>query len=200
MGHASSCPSPSRQGAPCPAHRGLPNLACTPAGGPSVPKGKLQAVSNTLDIIVDNSKDHEKPAWHPSGSWRKTSLEPRCSASCRNGTPRGMVCRNRRLRTGRWWGCSCGARPGRLFAENRRSWWPCRGSWVRRRQLGPGAEAVKVKGTWPSTLSLGKLPLRAAKVVPKPKAVMEFAGGGGLSHPRCHSFFGASLGLHTHYL
>ena len=110
-----------------------------------------------------------------------------------------MVCRNRRPRTGRWWSCSCGARPGRLFAENRRSWWPCRGNWVRRRQLGPGAEVVKVKGTWPSTLSLGTLPLRAAKVVPRPKAVMEFAGGGGLSRLRCHSVFGASLGLHTHY-
>ena len=110
-----------------------------------------------------------------------------------------MVCRNRRPRTGRWWSCSCGARPGRLFAENRRSWWPCLGNWVRRRQLGPGAEVVKVKGTWPSTLSLGTLPLRAAKVVPRPKAVMEFAGGGGLSLLRCHSVFGASLGLHTHY-
>lgn len=60
MGRGSSCPSPSRQGAPWPAHRGLPNLACTPEGGPSMPKGKLQAVSNALGIIVDNSKDHKK--------------------------------------------------------------------------------------------------------------------------------------------
>ena len=71
---------------------------------------------------------------------------------------------------------------------------------MRRRQLGPGAEVVKVKGTWPSMLSLGTLPLRAAKVVPRPKAVMEFPGGEGLSQLRCHSVFGASLGLYTQYL
>ncbi|XP_065731765.1 polyamine-modulated factor 1 isoform X10 [Phocoena phocoena] len=57
-----------------------------------------------------------------------------------SGTPCSAVCRNRRPRTGswqmpswpgagRWRSCSCrarpGSRPGRLYTENRRSWWLC---------------------------------------------------------------------------
>lgn len=34
----------------------------------------------------------------------------------------------------------------------------------------------------------------------RPKAVMEFAGGQGLSGPHCHRVFGAPLGPHTYYL
>ncbi|XP_059887754.1 polyamine-modulated factor 1 isoform X4 [Delphinus delphis] len=83
-------------------------------------EGNLEAVLNALDAIVEGSKDCEEPA---------------CS-----GTPCSAVCRNRRPRTGswqmpswpgagRWRSCSCrarpGSRPGRLYTENRRSWWPC---------------------------------------------------------------------------
>ncbi|XP_069336522.1 polyamine-modulated factor 1 isoform X11 [Eulemur rufifrons] len=57
-----------------------------------------------------------------------------------NGTPYSAVCRNRRPRTsswqrpswlgaGRWRSCSYrsrrGNRPGRLYTENRGSWWLC---------------------------------------------------------------------------
>ncbi|XP_007110434.1 solute carrier family 25 member 44 isoform X7 [Physeter macrocephalus] len=83
-------------------------------------EGNLEAVLNALDAIVEESKDCKEPA---------------CS-----GTPCSAVCRNRRPRTGswqmpswpgagRWRSCSCrarpGSRPGRLYTENRRSWWPC---------------------------------------------------------------------------
>ncbi|XP_065731736.1 polyamine-modulated factor 1 isoform X5 [Phocoena phocoena] len=83
-------------------------------------EGNLEAVLNALDAIVEGSKDCEEPA---------------CS-----GTPCSAVCRNRRPRTGswqmpswpgagRWRSCSCrarpGSRPGRLYTENRRSWWLC---------------------------------------------------------------------------
>ncbi|XP_024429963.2 polyamine-modulated factor 1 isoform X2 [Desmodus rotundus] len=83
-------------------------------------EGNLEAVLNALDTIVEEGKDRKEPA---------------CS-----GTPCGAVCRNRRLRTGswqmlswpgagRWRSCSCRARPsgrpGRLYTEDRRNWWPC---------------------------------------------------------------------------
>ncbi|XP_066218299.1 polyamine-modulated factor 1 isoform X2 [Saccopteryx leptura] len=83
-------------------------------------EGNLEAVLNALDTIVEESKDLKEPA---------------CS-----GTSCSVVCRSRRLRTGSWqtpswlgagkWrSCSCRARPsgkpGRLYTEDRRSWWPC---------------------------------------------------------------------------
>ncbi|XP_031544980.1 polyamine-modulated factor 1 isoform X2 [Vicugna pacos] len=83
-------------------------------------EGNLEAVLNALDVIVEEGKDRREPA---------------CS-----GTPCSAVCRSRRPRTGswqmpswpgagRWRSCSCrcrpGSRPGRLYTENRRSWWPC---------------------------------------------------------------------------
>ncbi|XP_008062600.1 polyamine-modulated factor 1 isoform X2 [Carlito syrichta] len=83
-------------------------------------EGNLEAVLNALDEIVEEGKDRQEPA-------------------C-NGRACGSVCGNRRLRTsswqmlswpgaGKWRSCSGrsrpGGRPGRLYTENRGSWWLC---------------------------------------------------------------------------
>ncbi|XP_069336516.1 polyamine-modulated factor 1 isoform X6 [Eulemur rufifrons] len=83
-------------------------------------EGNLEAVLNALDKVVEEGRAHKEPA-------------------C-NGTPYSAVCRNRRPRTsswqrpswlgaGRWRSCSYrsrrGNRPGRLYTENRGSWWLC---------------------------------------------------------------------------
>ncbi|XP_006775782.1 PREDICTED: polyamine-modulated factor 1 isoform X3 [Myotis davidii] len=83
-------------------------------------EGNLEAVLTALDTIVEEGKDRKEPA---------------CS-----GTPCGAGCRGRRPRTGswrrpswpgagRWKSCSGRARlsgrPGRLYTEDRRTWWPC---------------------------------------------------------------------------
>lgn len=120
-------------------------------------EGKLEAVLMPWIQLWTLAKTTRSQAGTLVGSWRKTCLAPSCSASCRNGTPCGAMCRNRRPRTGRWQSYSCGARPGRLYAENRMSQWLCWGGLARRGQLGLGAETVKVEGSWPSMLGLGKL-------------------------------------------
>ncbi|XP_012514060.1 PREDICTED: polyamine-modulated factor 1 isoform X2 [Propithecus coquereli] len=83
-------------------------------------EGNLEAVLNALDKIVEEGKARNEPA-------------------C-NGIPYSAVCRSRRPRTGswqmpswlgagRWRSCSYrsrrGSRPGRLYTENRGSWWLC---------------------------------------------------------------------------
>ncbi|XP_045401317.1 polyamine-modulated factor 1 isoform X4 [Lemur catta] len=83
-------------------------------------EGNLEAVLNALDKVVEEGKARKEPA-------------------C-NGTPYSAMCRNRRPRTsswqrpswlgaGRWRSCSYrsrrGSRPGRLYTENRGSWWLC---------------------------------------------------------------------------
>ncbi|KAL2771540.1 polyamine-modulated factor 1 isoform 3 [Daubentonia madagascariensis] len=83
-------------------------------------EGNLEAVLNALDKIVEEGKARKEPA-------------------C-NGIPCGAMCRNRRPRTsswqmpfwlgaGRWRSCSYrfrpSSRPGRLYTENRGSWWLC---------------------------------------------------------------------------
>nr|XP_012623210.1 polyamine-modulated factor 1 isoform X2 [Microcebus murinus] len=98
-------------------------------------EGNLEAVLNALDKIVEEGKARD-----PVGSQRETCTAPWHPTFCSNGIPYSAVCRNRRLRTGswqipswlgagRWRSCSYrsrrGSRPGRLYTENRGSWWLC---------------------------------------------------------------------------
>lgn len=136
-------------------------------------EGKLKAVLSALDTIADEGKYHKKPAWHPSGVLEKDlqSTMTHCFLQ-------------------KWASLQCCVQQQkadhRQVAEQ-----PLQGqAWLQtwqtlpreqkepvavlrelreKEMAGLRAEAVKVKGLWPSMLGLGKLPLRTAKMVPVPK-------------------------------